>query len=204
MSAKGIYLESELLDSRAFRELTPTAIHVYLAFLRKRRFTRDKSKRGRKSWQFVNNGQLEFTYAEAFHKFGIKQGAFREARDLLVNVGLMDIAQSSAGLYKVKMLYGVSERWRCYGTAQFQDKPREKDSRHIGYQGRWLSLVGVGKETRLQGSGNVSGKSGQDDLHGAITGENVTDKLRRKNNAAEAVAASEKLRGSTSEKKRCL
>ena len=108
----------------------------------------------------TNNGEIEFTYKEAEHRRGIKQGAFLEARDHLIEVGFIDITHSGAGLYKSKTLYGISDRWRKYGTPDFQQVERQKDSRRIGYQKRnarqkeraggkgWQAIEGVGKPTR--------------------------------------------------------
>ena len=134
MSGKKIVIEREVYESAAFRRLTGTAIRIYLAFLGKRQTKKRKHPKKGEYWVILNNGEIEFPYKEAEGRYGIKQAAFRENRDLLVEMGFIDIAESGAGLYKSKTLYAISERWRKYGTPEFKQVKREKDSRRIGYQ----------------------------------------------------------------------
>ncbi len=133
---KGIWFEREVYESRAFRELNGTAMRTYILFLSKRQRQKRRHPKKGKHWVTTNNGEIEFTYKEAEKRWGIRQGAFRENRDRLVELGFIDIAQSGAGLYKSKTLYAISERWRKYGTPEFELVERKKDSRHIGYQQR--------------------------------------------------------------------
>ena len=140
----GVWFDRAVFESKASCPLNATAIRVYLAFLTKRQLHKRRNPRGGEDWTIFNNGEIEFTYKEAEAEYGIKQGAFRENRDLLVEVVLMDIAQSGAGMYKAKTLYAISERWRKYGTPDFQDRTRAKDSRHIEYQAKNKRNRGTG------------------------------------------------------------
>lgn len=186
----GVWFEREIFESKAFQKLPATAIRIYLAFLTKRRM-RKSTYGGRKEWGIVNNGEIEFTYKEAEAKHGIKQGAFRENRDRLIKFGLIDIAQSGAGLYKSKTLYAISERWRKYGTPEFEEIERKKDPRHVGYQARnkkrgaWQSIEGVEKSThyRQELERGVKGTQGQAEER--LKGERPKRRPRRRRVAAQ-------------------
>ena len=119
-----IPLERELAESAPFRQLSGTAIRIYLAFLTKRQVIKRRVPKKEDFYETTNNGEIVFTYKEAENKHGIKEGTFRENRDRLVELGFIDIAQSGAGIYKCKTLYAISERWRKYGTPDFLAKPR--------------------------------------------------------------------------------
>lgn len=73
-----------------------------------------------------NNGHIEFTYQEAYQRFGIPKYSFTRAIDQLVNHGLIDIVSSKAGRRKNKSMYVISERWKQYGTPGFIEKSRHK------------------------------------------------------------------------------
>ncbi len=186
-SKKPVWIERALIKSLAFRELTATALRVFFLFMLKRSMEKLPIGRGRKTWVIANNGKIEFTYREADCKYGIKEGAFREALDRLVERGFIDIAANRAGLFKVKTLYSLSERWRKFGTPEFERKERPKDNRHVGYQKRnvrkatadaargiengaghleaapsqsqreWQSIEGVGKGTRQSETAETGG-----------------------------------------------
>ena len=210
----GFWFEREVFESPAWRELTPTAMRVYFQFMLKRKLERVKYPRDGKKFRQTNNGEIEFTYKEAKDKHEISEGTFREALERLIEVGLIDIAESGAGLYKHKTLYGISERWRKFGKPDFERRQRPKDNRHVGYQkrnvrkvtvnaakgpengagrleappsqslGGWQSIEGVGKTTRRQPGMDSDIKTSRTPC--AATGTNVKP---------EEMAASEKPRG---------
>ena len=135
MASKGTYLERELIESPALRELSGTGIRLLLLFRLKLRKVNMPKRRGEKNWVVTNNGEIEFTYKEAEKRWGIRQSAFLANRDKLIDVGFLDISHSGAGLYKAKTLYSVSERWKKYATPGFEHVKRERDFRRLGYQG---------------------------------------------------------------------
>lgn len=137
MAMSGTWLKYEIVASPAFQALSATAIRVLLTFLMKRRIEKRPGRKRRAEPVILNNGEIEFTYKEALHKWGIKQSAFLDARDRLIDVGFLDIAKDGAGMYKSKTLYALSERWRRYGADDFEERERTKDRRRIGYQKRW-------------------------------------------------------------------
>jgi hypothetical protein len=92
-------------------------------------------RRGKEQWDIANNGEIVFTYKEAKEKYGISYGAFRDAIDELRDKGFVDIAESGAGLYKSANLYAISDRWRLYGTPEYEKpKPRPKGPMNRGFQ----------------------------------------------------------------------
>lgn len=135
--AHGVYLESKLFDSKAFKSLTRAQMRIFYEFMLKRRFGK-RSRKGRKQQEHIimNNGHITFTYAEA-EKLGYPRPTFRRAIDKLIEVGLIDLTYQGQGGYvsdngKVSgesSLYGMSDRWKDYGNDSFVVKKREKDTR---------------------------------------------------------------------------
>lgn len=130
-----IWIPKTLIQSRAFRALrTPTA-HVVLAIFWTKRQMVQVGRRGKGQWAVANNDEIEFTYLEADSKWGISASVFRNAIDELRNKGFLDIAESGAGLYKSKNKYTLSERWRRYGTPDYEPpKPRPKGPVNRGFK----------------------------------------------------------------------
>ncbi len=133
--SKPIWIPKQLLKSSAFLALrTPTAHKVLAIFWTKRQMSQ-VGRRGKERWEVTNNGEIEFTYREAKTKYGILQGAFRDAIDELRDKGFLDIAESGAGLYKSANRYTMSERWRLYGTPDYEKpKPRPKGPMNKGFR----------------------------------------------------------------------
>ncbi len=130
MAVKGLYIEAQLIKSKAFEKLNAIAIKVYLMFLMRRQMEKVKRKRGKTGgWIIKNNGKIVFTYNEA-EKKGITRPRFSRALDSLVEYGFIDITHSGCGSVKGDTSkYAISERWKKYGTDSFIEKEREKDSR---------------------------------------------------------------------------
>ena len=132
-----MYIERSIVLSKAVQELKGVSLRVYLIFLTKRvmkPFQGTKPKRSGKGKYFIENqNQIQFTYREAKEKYGISRSAFRSAIDELVRVGLIDIAKPGSGLQRDVTLYGISERWKLYGTPEFVVKERKKRTLQYGF-----------------------------------------------------------------------
>ena len=119
-----------MIFSRAFLTLSGKAPQVYMLFLSKRqlkRLSKDKDP------IIVNNGEIVFTYDEA-EDYGIDRQAFLRALDQLIEHGFIDIAKTGAGLYKSSTFYSISERWREFGTPDFERRERKKRKQPFGFQ----------------------------------------------------------------------
>ncbi len=131
---QNIWVEQRLIQSKAFRSLTATAIKVLMIFLTKRQCERI-GRKGKEQWTIRNNGEITFTYKEAKSKYGISESAFRNAIDELISKGFIDIAASGMGVHKVTTQYSISDRWRLYGTSDYKEpKPRHKRPINRGFQ----------------------------------------------------------------------
>ena len=130
MSGKVVVIEQELLKSEVFRSLSGTGKTVYFDFRMKCRVKSVKNNmRSRKERVILNNGQIEYCYSEA-EKRGIPRTTFMRALTELINRGFIDVEHSgSGGIKGDKSLYGISERWRAYGTEGFIEAARPKDTR---------------------------------------------------------------------------
>jgi hypothetical protein len=133
-----IVIERELLKSKAFRELNGTAKNVYFDFRMKCRVKGMKRSGRKKEHVILNNGQLEYCYSEAETK-GITRPSFVTALDALVRRGFIDIEKQGEGGRKGdKSLYAISERWRKWGTDEFEYAERRKDLRQgRGFAAYW-------------------------------------------------------------------
>jgi hypothetical protein len=133
-----IVIERALLNCEAFRTLNGQQKTVLLDFLMKRKIKSVKVGGGMKVPMILNNGQLQYTYAEALER-GITKPAFVRALDTLIERGFIDIAkQGTGGKHRDASLYSISDRWKKWGCQDFNPgKPRLKDSR----QGRGFSAM---------------------------------------------------------------
>jgi len=129
MAEKGrnIWFDSALLESTAYMALNaPSSIKVLSFFFLKRQFE-PVGRQGKESWRLKNNGVIEFTYKEAANKYGFSASTFRNAIDELMEKGFIDIAEAGGGIYKVKNLYSISNRWQKYSTSEYvkpQGRPK--------------------------------------------------------------------------------
>ena len=132
--SSNIWIPARLIRSQAFRGLrTPTA-HVVLAlFWTKRQMVKTGYRKRR--WEIANNDEITFTYREAMHKWNISASAFRTAIDELRAKGFIDIAESGAGLYKSTNKYSLSDRWKGYGTPDYEPpNPRPRGPMNRGFK----------------------------------------------------------------------
>ena len=129
-----MWIERRLISSRAFAALrTATAHRVLAVFWTKRKMSKT-GRRGRERWDITNNDEITFTYREA-KRMEISTTAFRNAVDELRDKGFLDIAEGGAGLYRSTNKYTLSNRWRNYGTPDYEPpRPRPKASVSIGFK----------------------------------------------------------------------
>lgn len=132
-----LYFPKDIIGSKAFWELTATAIRVYMVFRNKiivTPFIGSKSERAKKGkYTFPNIDTLQFTYKEAQETYGIPRATFRCAIDQLIEVGFIDLTKAGSGLHRDVSLYGISERWRAYGTDEFIVKKRPIRKQCFGF-----------------------------------------------------------------------
>ena len=128
-----VVIDADLVLSRAFLNLTGMAPQVYLLFLRRRRLVK-LGRTGKQRWVIENNGEIVFPYAEAENKFGITRPRFQRAIDQLVEHGFIDIVHLGGGMVKDISKYAISTRWLDYGTENFLEKHRPKDTRGLGFK----------------------------------------------------------------------
>jgi hypothetical protein len=93
----------ELWDSKPFRELNVHARYLYTEFERK--------------FNGNNGNNLKLTHKEARTLMSIN--TFTNARDQLIEKGFIDVYRRG-GLWKQAAIYGFSNRWRKYGTSEFE------------------------------------------------------------------------------------
>ena len=140
MSKSGvIVLDKLMVESPVWLSLSGTAIKVYQLFRCKCIIAKKNHRPTKRSESIINrimnNGELVFTYIEAQQKYGITAGRFARAIDELVERGFLDIAKTGMGLYKMTTYYGISDRWRYWGTEKFEPAKRpEPNIRGCGFR----------------------------------------------------------------------
>ncbi len=149
----GIFLGRDLLKSNLFRGLGKTAKNIYFDFRMKCRVKKLKARPGRKAeWVILNNGDLVYTYEEAGRK-GITRSAFVRAIDSLIEAGFIDLVHVGSGGRKGDVSrYGISDRWKQWGTSDFVEVKRPKDTRKDrGFAKYWRdqkSEISITNDTR--------------------------------------------------------
>ena len=128
---KGIYIERDILESNAYWHLTGAAPQVYMVFLMKRILS-DKAFGKNKARIVANNGEITYTYLEALNNHWIPKSNFLRARDQLIKVGLIEIAEDGGCHHTTK--YAISNNWRNYPEQTFE---RSKSGNLVGIKTRW-------------------------------------------------------------------
>lgn len=125
-----IWFEKDLLKSAVFRSLSGMAHCVYNDLKLKCQMQKVRGSSGRKSeWTIKNNGEIVYTYSQAEGK-GINRQTFVRCLDRLIENGLIDLAHPGSGGVKGDVSkYAISDRWRKFGTDDFEKRSRQKDTR---------------------------------------------------------------------------
>lgn len=132
---RNIWFDLALLESKAFMALRTATAHKVLAIFWTKRQMEQLGRKGKEQWNIRNNGEIVFTYIEAEADYGIKPGAFKRGISELREKGIIDIASSGMGVHKVTNLYEISDRWKNYGTDNYEPpKPRKKGPINRGFQ----------------------------------------------------------------------
>jgi hypothetical protein len=136
-NSNSVFLPRDLIRSDAYLDLAKRnsiAIWLIQQFYSRRQVQKVKrgSLAGRQSHIDLNHGQLQFTYSEA-NKKGITKPRFKRAIDLVVEYGFIDIKHPGGGMLGDSSLYGISDRWKEWGTSEFIKKKRQKDKRGVGF-----------------------------------------------------------------------
>ena len=161
MAGNVIVVNKDLLKSQVFRELSGIAKSVYFDFLMKCRVTKRKARPGRRSEVVIlNNGELTYSYSEALTK-GITRPRFNRGLRELVEKGFIDIEHSGSGGVKGDLSkYSISDRWRQFGSDDFELKMLPKDKRSgRGFARYWQkknSIIGNAGVTPTGNAGVTS------------------------------------------------
>ena len=99
-----------MLKSEAFRNLSDAAIKMLLIFLSKRQVEGTKHK-DRERWTIVNNGRIEFTYAEGAC-WGINPKVFRSRLVELHRRGFIRQNCPGGGNSRTPATYFLTSDWR--------------------------------------------------------------------------------------------
>jgi hypothetical protein len=147
-----LFVERDLVKSKAWMSLGGIAPQVYLVFCAKCQVWRPK---GSRTYTITNNGEIHFSYAEAKKSYGITAPRFRRAIDDLIAKGFIDIESTGMGVHKALTYYRISERWRSYGCPTFKQAKRPQPP---------VSNPGFRRGNTL----SPKKKSSDENVHGAV------------------------------------
>jgi hypothetical protein len=89
-----------------------------------------KPVKGKKNeYSYPNARKLKLTYKQAWDSYGIEQSKFTHAVDELIAHGFIDIVLHGNASAREQTIYGISRRWRVYGTEHFRAEPRIRTKR---------------------------------------------------------------------------
>jgi len=159
----GMFIPRRMHRNPAFQKLTANSILVLLEFL----FRRQLVKVGRKNkWITKNNGEIIFTYAEAWAKFKMCRSTFCRSISQLVELGFIDVAHHGGGMMKDASKYAISERWKTYGKKEFLKKSRPKDTRGLGFtKENWKETAGKHRQIKKVSTTRDTTSSFTNDTH---------------------------------------
>jgi hypothetical protein len=127
-----IYVGLDVITSTAFLSLGGRSPHVFMLFLTKRQVKPDGTRRER--WKTVNNGEIRFTYVEAEDRWKIPRTTFQRALRELEAKGFIDLTFRGSGMSGSANLYAISERWRRWGTDDFEEAPKPAPHNKAGFK----------------------------------------------------------------------
>jgi hypothetical protein len=123
-----IIIEPDMFYSKAYMELSASALRTLQRCLQKRKWSTVKIRK-KKSIVYENEGFI-FPYSEA-ELLNIKSTQFWKNIRKLIEAGFIDIVHQGGWYQKNEKhkdysVYCLSERWRHYGTDQFKkvEKPK--------------------------------------------------------------------------------
>jgi DNA-binding PadR family transcriptional regulator len=132
---RGTFLHPEKINSAAYREISryPTAHKLLLEFYRRVQTIKDRvSKPGKRKNQYIpiNERRIIYIYRDMLKDTEVKsRSTITRNLDRLINAGFIDIVKKGQGRKREATVYGISDRWKKYGTKDFIHKPRPKDTR---------------------------------------------------------------------------
>lgn len=116
-------LEPALIESDAFLNLSGKAAVVFLIRFHQKAYKKrtSRKKRGMKDLVITNNGEIIFTYTEAYELgFRSSETFHRVIRELVTEKGFIDIAEPGNWYFKEPTKFAISQRWKKYGTPEYE------------------------------------------------------------------------------------
>jgi len=122
------WIDRDILRSNAYRTLKRVRSYRLIWDFYARRQMVHIGVGKTKKWLCTNNGEIVFTYSEAVEmKYTREQ--FNDAKRELVEHGFLIVPDPGGTTDGDTAKYGISERWRKYGTKEFIEKTIPKDTR---------------------------------------------------------------------------
>jgi hypothetical protein len=129
-TGKPLYIERQMYLSKAWQELVKRTRHgttALLIFHHKKRVDPKKGRSGRSTqYEIKNQGEITFSYGEATKYLNVSKTTFSRILDALIELGFIDLAHTGGQGKQDHSLYGISQRWKTYGTNEFISKSRPK------------------------------------------------------------------------------
>jgi len=124
-----LWIEIELINSKAFNSLTGYAPQLLFHLYRKRKFENHGTKKNAK-WVCINHDELNITYIEFYTKHGITKPKMLRAKDQLLARGFIKTIHGGGGCNKDKAIYELINQWMFWQPGVvFEVRVKEKVQR---------------------------------------------------------------------------
>lgn len=169
-----MFIAKELINSRAWLDLSGIAKDIYLLLCCRRKSAKtNHSRRGK--YVIPKDQKIKFPYEQAGSEFHMTRPRFSRGIDDLYGHGFINISYETLG-NKAISLYDFADDWKSWGTPEFKRKPREKIDQHgRGFAYYWKQQKKNVSNENVTGAGNknVTGKE-------KASNKNVTGKKGKK------------------------
>jgi len=139
-----IYFTAKLLKSVAYSKLSAIEIRVLNEFYMKRKVKKMRNNGGREIRYIIsNNGQIIFTCGWAKKNMDISKASFTRSIKKLILVGFIDLTYAGGGLQGDCNQYAISDRWKVFGTNEFEYTETPKKNSGGGFTiANWSERTG--------------------------------------------------------------
>jgi hypothetical protein len=146
-SERPIYFSLAVLRSKAYGKLSAIEIRVLNEFYIRRVVIRQRGRVGRgDSYKITNNGEIVLPAGHTAKELGVSKSSVKRAIRALIELGFVDLGYIGGGLQGDCHKYAISDRWKNYGTENFEYKSPATGNHGQGFTAsNWEERTGKNK-----------------------------------------------------------
>jgi len=141
----GQWYNNDLYFSPAYQSLPKSARNLFHCLMNELKWTKGKGIYSKKR-EFTTNGDVSYTVVQFKKKFGVVSQTYFDARDKLIEVGLIKMTyrggmgQGDMAKYKILALTDLptkEEKWREYPKRNWKSDIPKAKGHTVGKETRW-------------------------------------------------------------------